>query len=311
MLHSRRLLMAGLLLILLGGVGYGYVVIGRVVEHLGIATLAATPLPDLHENPSQSTKIYDRQGNLLYELGSMRKQVVALKDVPLPVKNAFLAAEDKSFYQNPGISLRSIFRAANADVRQDQLLQGGSTITQQLAQKLVVTKKSSVSRKLREIVVAMVLTKKYSKDTILERYLNEVPVGGDLVGIGTAAQVYFGVPVSRLTLAQGAYIAALINAPSILDPYLNQPGLTSRQQLVLQRMATFGFITKLQSDAAIQLVALRDHYAPGWIKLVLLAQNAGAASARNAGWERAALACRTARRFADGGGRGFQPHQRG
>jgi penicillin-binding protein 1A len=232
------------------GVGFGYIFIGKAVQYIGDATLASSPLPDLRDGPSQSTKIYDRHGALLYELGSQRRDVVSLGRVPKSVINAFLAAEDKTFYSNPGISLKSIFRALHADVKQDALLQGGSTITQQLAQKLVVSKKSNLSRKVREVIVSMVLTRQYSKDTILERYLNEVPVGGELVGIGTASQVYFGVPVDKLTLAQGACIAALINAPSTLDPYVNPDGLRARQKLVLSRMANFGFISPAKALAA-------------------------------------------------------------
>jgi membrane peptidoglycan carboxypeptidase len=238
----RIFLIIGLVGLLGLGVGLGYSVLSRIVEAVGDSTLASAPLPDLSESPTQSTKIYDRQGNLLYEIGSTHREVISIADVPQPVKEAFLAAEDKSFYTNPGISVKSLVRAVHVDVSTDQLLQGGSTITQQLAQQLMDQKDDTIWRKLRELVISMVLTRRYSKDQILERYLNEVPVGGEMIGVGTAARTYFGVPVSQLSTAQGAYIAALINAPSTLDPYLNTKGLTERQQLVLARMHEFGFL---------------------------------------------------------------------
>lgn len=247
---TRYSIVTALIVLLCAGVGLGYLVLGRIVEDVGAATLAAAPLPNLTELPTQSTKIYDRQGNLLYEMGSTHREVISIGDIPEPVKDAFLAAEDKSFYTNPGISIKSLIRAVHVDVRQDELLQGGSTITQQLAQQLVVEREDTIWRKLREVIISIVLTKRYSKDQILERYLNEVPVGGELVGIGTAARTYFGVPASQLTVSQGAYIAALINAPSTLDPYLNYNGLTDRQQLILSRMRTFGFLTDDQYHLA-------------------------------------------------------------
>lgn len=226
------------------GVGFGYIVLGKAVEFVGQQAFASEGLPDISATPIESTKIFDRTGNLIYEIGAAKRRTISLDEVPDPVIHAFLAAEDRSFYTNPGFSVKSLIRAAAVDVRQDALLQGGSTITQQLAQQLVVTKENTLWRKVREIMISIVMTRQYSKDEILERYLNEVPVGGELVGLGAAAQEYFGIPVSKLSAAQGAYIAALINAPSTLDPYANYEGLTSRQQLVLDRMKEFGFIAQ-------------------------------------------------------------------
>ncbi len=246
----RPIIIACLVGLLCLGVGLSYVVLGKAVEAVGDATLASAPLPNLEETPTQTTKIYDRDNTLLYEIGSVHREVTTIDQVPESVKNAFLAAEDKSFYTNPGFSIKSLIRAAHVDVGSDTLTQGGSTITQQLAQLIVVSKDDTIWRKARELVVSMVLTRRYSKDQILERYLNEVPVGGDLIGLATAAQTYFGVPVSQLSTAQGAYIAALINAPSTLDPYYNLAGLTSRQQLVLERMRNFGFLTEEQYQEA-------------------------------------------------------------
>src|SRR5690606_25237558 len=235
----RYLTITALVIFICVGVGYGYIVIGKTVEYVGQQTFAAEPLPDITAPPIESTKIYDRTGQLIYQVGSSRRESIRIEDVPQPVIDAFLAAEDRTFYTNPGFSIKSLIRAAYVDVQEDQLLQGGSTITQQLAQQLVVSKENTLWRKFREILISLVMTRQYSKDEILERYLNEVPVGGELVGLGAAAKEYFGIPVSELTMAQGAYIAALINAPSTLDPYANFDGLTARQQLVLDRMHEF------------------------------------------------------------------------
>lgn len=247
----RRLLIAALVLVLCICAGFGYVVLGKLIEAAGQATLASTPLPDITETPTQSTRIYDRDGQLLYEFGATRREVITIDDVPLDVRNAFLAAEDRTFYSNLGISIRSLVRAIHVDVSQEELSQGGSTITQQLAQQLVVEKDHTLQRKMREIAVSLVLTRRYTKDQILERYLNEVPVGGELIGIGTAAKVYFGKPISELTLAEGAYLAALINAPSILDPYSNPEGLAERQELILSRMGEFGFLDQAGYNRAM------------------------------------------------------------
>ncbi len=233
-----------------GCAAFGLVTISKAVEVAGEHTFASSTLPDLDSSPTQTTKIYDKSGDLLYEVGSVYRRIIEIDQVPDRVRDAFLAAEDRTFYTNPGFSIRSLIRAASTDLRHDELRQGGSTITQQLAQMLVVSKDNTVERKIREIVVSVMLTKQYSKEDILERYLNEVPVGGELVGIGTAAELYFGTSVDELSIAQGAYLAAMINAPGILDPYLNPEGLQSRQQLVIDRMAGFGFIDEATRDQA-------------------------------------------------------------
>ncbi len=251
---SRFSVIVTLFILICAGVGFGYIVLGKAVEYVGQQAFAAEDLPDISAAPIESTKIYDRTGQLIYEIGAAKRRTISIQDVPRPVINAFLAAEDRTFYTNPGFSIKSLIRAAAVDVRQDQLLQGGSTITQQLAQQLVVSKENTIWRKFREIMISIVMTRQYSKDEILERYLNEVPVGGELVGLGAAAQEYFGVPVRELSTAQGAYIAALINAPSTLDPYANYDGLTTRQHLVLSRMKEFGFLTASDYAAALSEV---------------------------------------------------------
>jgi penicillin-binding protein 1A len=248
----RKLILGIGLLCTCIGVGYGYWVIDSAIQFVGSQAFAATPLPDITAAPVESTKIYDRTGNLIYEIGSSRRRSVKIDEVPEHVKNAFLAAEDRTFYSNPGVSIKSLIRAIHVDVREERLTQGGSTITQQLAQQLVVSKENTIWRKMREIIISLVMTRQYTKDEILERYLNEAPVGGELVGIGAAAQEYFHVSVRELTLAQGAYLASLINAPSILDPYANYEGLTDRQQLILNRMQEFGFISEQERLQALQ-----------------------------------------------------------
>lgn len=230
---------------------YGLLTIDRAVQAAGQKVLVSSNLlPDLDSSPTQTTKIYDKSGELLYEIGSVYRRVISINEVPDSVRNAFLAAEDRTFYTNPGFSIRSLARALSADLQHDEIRQGGSTITQQLAQMLVVSKDNTLQRKIKEIAASIMLTRQYSKDSIMERYLNEVPVGGELVGIGTAAELYFGSPVRELSLAKGAYLAAMINAPGVLDPYLNPAGLQSRQQLIIDRMAEFGFINEQTRDAA-------------------------------------------------------------
>ncbi|MDR3582014.1 MAG: transglycosylase domain-containing protein [Candidatus Pacebacteria bacterium] len=242
----------------------------RVLKIAGVAVLAvivfllvailyfSTTIPSIQEissqQISQSTKIYDRTGNvLLYEIGDGQKRtVVPFDQIPQSVKDATIAIEDQNFYNEPAFDIKGIFRAIYVDVTTGSLAQGGSTITQQLARTAFLTTNQTFTRKLKELVLAIKLNEYYSKDDILGLYLNEAPYGPTLSGVEEASEDYFGVPVQDLNLAQSAVLAALPQAPSYYSPWGSHVDeLLQRQRLVLQQMYSTGKITKAQLNTAL------------------------------------------------------------
>lgn len=212
-------------------------------------TVTVTPVPDISSFASrqidQSTKIYDRTGQvLLYDYNrDAKRSIVPISDISPNTINATIAIEDSSFYEHGGIRLTSIFRAIFADAFGGSLSQGGSTITQQVVKNELLTNKKSVIRKINEWALAIKMEQVYSKEQILETYLNNIPYGGTLYGIEAAAEAYFGVPAKDLTLAEAAYLAGMIQAPSYYSPYgSHRAELDARKDLVLERMHTLGFI---------------------------------------------------------------------
>lgn len=200
----------------------------------------------------QTTKIYDRHGQLLYEIyASQNRTLVPLKDIPKSLQEATLAIEDKNFYKHPGFDLASIIRAFNEDREAGKILQGGSTITQQLIKSSMLSPEQSITRKIKEIVLAFWAERTYSKDEILEMYFNQVPYGGTAWGIEAASETYFNKSVKSLDLAQSAFLAGLTQSPTTYSPYGLNPTLwKSRQKEVLGRMVALNYITQKQADQA-------------------------------------------------------------
>ena len=194
------------------------------------------PLPQSINTAEVSTVTYRDGKTEILKIGSINRTNVPLSAVSLDAQHAVLAAEDKNFYSESGISYTGIARALWADVRGHEILQGGSTITQQYVKNAYLTSERSFTRKLKEIVIAIKLSKKYSKDQILDFYLNTIYFGRGAYGIEAAAQSYFGVPASKLTAAQGAVIAGLIRAPSVLDPRINPAAAQKRFKEVVAAM---------------------------------------------------------------------------
>ncbi len=195
----------------------------------------------------QSTKIYDRTGEtLLYNLGeNLRRTVLPAEDISRLIKNATVAIEDWNFYNHQGIRPTSIIRAFIANTTSSGDTQGGSTITQQVVKNTLLTKEKSLTRKLKEAILALRLDREMSKDEILAMYLNESPYGGNIYGVEEASQAFFGKPASEVTLAEAAYLAALPQAPTYFSPYGNHTDkLEERKNLVLKRMTELKFITE-------------------------------------------------------------------
>ena len=193
---------------------------------------------------SQTTKIYDRNGILLYQIyANENRTVIPLSQIPKNLINATIAIEDKDFYSNPGFDLGAIVRAAIADFK-GQPLQGGSTITQQLIKSTLLTPEQTWERKIKEIILAFWAEKIYTKNQILTMYFNQVAYGGTSWGVEAAAQTYFGEDVKDLDLAQSAFLAGLTKAPTTYSPYGDNPNLwKTRQEEVLNRMVSLNFIT--------------------------------------------------------------------
>lgn len=194
----------------------------------------------------------DRNGNLLYNIYTEENRIVVpIDQIPIYLQKATIAIEDKDFYKHKGVDpVGGIFRAAK-EIVINQNLQGGSTITQQLIRSALLTQERTVQRKLREILLALWAEGIYSKDQILEMYLNQVPYGGTAWGIQAAAKNYYGKDVKDLTLAQSALLAGLTQAPTRYSPFGAQPELAkARQGEVLKRMVEEGFITPEEAENA-------------------------------------------------------------
>ncbi|MDB5178855.1 MAG: family penicillin-binding protein [Patescibacteria group bacterium] len=197
------------------------------------------------------TTILDRNGQVLYEgYGGQATNVVPLKQLPQQLKDATLAAEDPDFYAHPGFSWRGTARAAWVDITHRSRVEGGSTLTQQLVKNALLTSHKNLQRKYQELLLSMELERHYSKDQILEMYLNEVYYGQGSSGIAAASQTYFHKAPRDLSLGESALIAGLPLGPNRFDPNADLGAATGRRDYVLSRMLELGKITKTQAEAA-------------------------------------------------------------
>lgn len=219
---------------------------GAGVLFIWAATIQIPDLNSLEEwNMAQSTKIYDRTEKiLLYDVhGNIKRTVVPLDQIPDLTKNAAIAIEDSRFYQHKGIDVRSIFRAIFVNLGTMDYSQGGSTITQQVVKNAFLTREKTITRKLKEWIMALKMEQMLNKSQILEIYFNEVPYGGSIYGIEEASLSFFGKHAKDLSLSESAYLAALPQAPTYYSPYgNNRSNLDERKNLVLKRMLELGFI---------------------------------------------------------------------
>lgn len=199
-----------------------------------------------------STKIYDRNGILLYNIyKDKNRSFVAIEEIPDTVKYATLAAEDAEFYTHPGFSIKGITRAIIKNLKEGKET-GGSTITQQLVKNTLLTPEKTIVRKLKELYLSINVERVFSKDKILEMYLNEVSYGGTAYGIQEASRTYFGKNITHLTLAESAFLAGLPKSPTKFSPYgSNIEASLSRQRDVLFLMKVNGFISESQKKKAL------------------------------------------------------------
>ncbi len=195
-------------------------------------------------NPSMTATLTSK----VHAISAKHGGYVPLADIPKFLQLALIATEDQNFYHNMGFDVEGIARAVIADVSAGKLVQGASTITEQLVKDIFLTDQKSISRKIKQIAIAIMLTQRMSKNEILGLYLNEVYLGHGAYGVGDAAKVYFHRSVTNLTPAQCALIAGLPQAPKGYDPLLHPQLAKQRQLEVLQRMVSVGDISKARSE---------------------------------------------------------------
>lgn len=236
----RLLIYGGFALVLVVVLGFAFV----LYEYAAIASTLPS-VDDLRDRASQfeTTRILDAKGDLLYEIldpNAGRRTYTRLQDISPYMLAATLATEDKDFYTHPGFNINAIFRAFTQNYASGEVVSGASTITQQLARALLFTpeeaSEQSYLRKVREAILASEITRRYTKDEILELYLNEIYYGNLAYGVEAAAETYFGTTASQLTLAQASFLAGLPQAPSVYDVYTNRDVTLGRQQNVLNLM---------------------------------------------------------------------------
>ena len=227
-------------------------VLTAILTGFGWAALFATlPNPDtVYDNlHPPSIRITDRHGRTLYEVlpeNAGRNHPVSLDEIPLALQQATIATEDRTFYENPGVDLAGIIRAAWINAQGGETVAGGSTLTQQVARNLLLTENErttrTFSRKLREAALAYQLSQRFTKDEILALYLNQMNYGGMAYGVEAAARVYFGKPVASLDLAESALLAGLPQAPALYNPFLDPDAAKQRQEIVLGLIEKAGYI---------------------------------------------------------------------
>ncbi len=226
-----------------------------------------------HEN--KVTSIYDINGNLICELnGSKKTYYLESNEIPRAVKEAFLVTEDRSFYEHSGIDYKAVVRAFIAMVENEgEITQGGSTITQQLARNIYLTHEVSMERKIKEMFIAMELEREYSKDEILEFYINNIYYGNGYYGIGAASKGYFNKEVDELNLWEVAFLCAIPNNPTKYDPYENFENVLERKDRILKQMNSEGYIDGEMYNEAIygQIVlqsetAVKHNYVETYIR---------------------------------------------
>jgi penicillin-binding protein 1A len=236
---------------------------GTILFLVGVTAAAALmwhfskDLPDYSQlqdyEPPVMTRVHASDGSLVAEYATQRRLYIPIQAVPKLVVNAFLAAEDKNFYEHGGLDFAGIARAGvlyAQNYGSNRRPQGASTITQQVAKNFLLTNEVSFERKIKEALLALKIERAYSKDKILELYLNEIYLGLGAYGIAAASLIYFDKSVHELTIAEAAYLAALPKAPSSLNPYRQRDRAIERRNYVIDRMIEVGFVTAKDGEAA-------------------------------------------------------------
>ncbi len=228
-----------------------------VILIAGVSSLVVSvsnSLPDVvtlkDYKPLLVTNVYAKDGRKIGEFFRERRVLVPFEKIPKVVVQAFMAAEDSEFYEHKGINFQAIIRAMLVNIKAGHTVQGGSTITQQVAKTLMLSSERTITRKIKDVLLALKMEKSLSKEDIMYLYLNQIYLGQSSYGIGVAAETYFHKPVEKLTVGEAAMLAGLPQAPSRYSPVLNPKRAKERQRYVLRQMAEKGFIEAAQAEAA-------------------------------------------------------------
>ncbi len=223
---------------------------------VGVFFYISSDLPQINSlkdyNPPMNSRILSRDGEVLLDIGQETREVVPFAKMPKRVVGAFLAAEDDNFYNHQGIDYYGIMRAFMVNMKEGRLVQGGSTITQQVAKSFLLTKERTLSRKVKDLLLARKIEQKFSKDEILFLYLNQVYLGGGYYGVKAAFNGYFDKELGEATPAEAALVAGLLVAPGRYSPYVNPRFAKIRQNYVLKRMYETGKITEVEYQAGLK-----------------------------------------------------------
>ena len=246
----KKILMVSFLSIFLICLTAGFIGAGFIYFHF------SKDLPDVRKlkdhQPSTITQIYSDKDEKIAEFYIEKRIIVSLENIPLALKQATLAVEDSNFYYHFGIDPKAIFRAFITNLKAGYVVEGGSTITQQLTKTMFLSREKTLPRKIKEAILAVRLELVFSKDEILELYLNQIYYGHGTYGVEAAARTYFGKSVKELTIAECAMIASLPKAPNNYSPYRNPKKARKRRNHVIRRMADVSFITTEQAKTSLQ-----------------------------------------------------------
>lgn len=233
------------------GLGIGGVVIATEATIASIRRELPDTANTLRYVRTGTLTIKSSDGTVLQQTGPATRNKIALEDMPAQLSHAFVASEDDDFYTHDGVDYRAILRATYANLTAGEVVEGGSTITQQLARIVFLDQERSLERKLKEALLAQKMERELNKDQILEQYLNLVYLGSSAYGVADAAWIYFSKDVDDLTLGEMAMIAGLAPAPSAYSPLVNPELAKQRRNIVLQRMVDAGYITTVERDTSM------------------------------------------------------------
>lgn len=232
----------------------GLALLGIVTTALVVITFSFS-LPKIQSlndyRPPIPSKILAKDGTVLASIGLEDREVASIDEIPKMIIGAFLSAEDDKFYEHQGVDYLGVIRAMIANIKAGRVVQGGSTITQQVAKSLLLTSERSISRKIKDFLLALRIEKHLAKDEILYLYLNQVYLGGGYYGVKAAFKGYFNKELSEATVAESAMVAGLLVAPGRYSPYINTQAAVRRQHYVLGRMLDTGKITEEEHKAAL------------------------------------------------------------
>ncbi|MGR9053964.1 MAG: penicillin-binding protein 1A [Gammaproteobacteria bacterium] len=230
---------------IIAGATAGYIIIGKLSEEL----------PDIEALKDVQyqipLKVYSKDGFLIAEFGEKKRTPVDIGEVPDRLIKAFLAAEDNRFFEHPGVDIKGLLRAGMQLALTGEKKQGGSTITMQVTRNFLLSREKTYTRKIKEIILAIKIEQAFTKDKIIELYLNKIYLGNRSYGVAAAAQTYYGKPLDQLTLAQCAMIAGLPKAPSAFNPIVNEKRALERRDYILKRMHELGYIDEQALNKAL------------------------------------------------------------